>query len=132
MIVADTTLITHFFLNTELSSVAYKVFEKDPNWITPSLWQAEFANVLVKVANASQNSSKTFLPIYQNAWSFLHSREQPVDMQSVIRLATKKGITAYDAHFVVMALEHDIKLITEDKELIKKFPNTAFSIKSQH
>lgn len=39
-------------------------------------------------------------------------------------------LTAYAAHFIALALSLNCPLITQDKELLKKFPRTATSMQA--
>ena len=42
-----------------------------------------------------------------------------------MELAQKKDITYYDAIHVVLSRAHDARLVTQDKELLKKFKSAA-------
>jgi predicted nucleic acid-binding protein len=48
-----------------------------------------------------------------------------VASDDVIELATSSGCTAYDAEYVVLAQELHVPLVTTDRELLEKFPETA-------
>jgi predicted nucleic acid-binding protein len=43
----------------------------------------------------------------------------------VIELAAGSGCSAYDAEFVVLAKDLGVPLVTTDRELLEKFPETA-------
>jgi len=55
------------------------------------------------------------------------SEHAPVD-RDVLRLAAERDITAYDAYFVATAQELESPLLTQDRELLIKFPNLAVSL----
>ena len=46
MIVVDANLIGKLFLKGENTPLAIKVFEKDPDWYAPLLWQSEMRSIL--------------------------------------------------------------------------------------
>ena len=128
MIVADTSLIAHFYLETEMSSLSESVYEKDPYWIFPLLWREEYANVLAKAARKDLKSVNDILKHFEYTVSELKDFEKTIDLSDVLRFAIKHKISVYDAHFVQLAENHDIMLVTEDKEIIKKCPHRAVSI----
>ncbi len=51
-IVADTSLIARFFLETALTPLAQRVRKKEPIWGFPPLWREEYANVLANFSRA--------------------------------------------------------------------------------
>ncbi|MBL7164528.1 MAG: type II toxin-antitoxin system VapC family toxin, partial [Anaerolineales bacterium] len=46
MIVVDTNIIAYLYLESERSSQAERLLEKDTQWSAPLLWRSEFRNVL--------------------------------------------------------------------------------------
>ena len=44
---------------------------------------------------------------------------------AVLRLAAGSGCSAYDCHYVQLAKDLDVELVTHDKELRRAFPETA-------
>ena len=128
MIVADTSLIASFFLETELTSLAKRVHKKSSIWIFPPLWREEYANVLAKLARKNITKEDNILTHFEYTISELEKFERKVDLSQVLRLALKSRISVYDAHFVQLAIDHEIQLVTEDQELIKKCPDIAMSM----
>lgn len=53
---------------------------------------------------------------------------QAGEMSAVLSLAVERSVTAYDAAYVVLALERGVRCITEDAALRKAFPETAVSM----
>lgn len=129
MIVADTSLIASFFLETELTSLAKKVHKKAPIWIFPPLWREEYANVLAKFSR--KDTSKTeeeVLAHFEYTLAELEKFERKVNLSTVLSLALRCKISVYDAHFVQLAIDNRIALVTEDREIIKKCPDRAMSM----
>jgi predicted nucleic acid-binding protein len=46
LIVVDTNIISHFYLNSEFSESADALYQKDPDWVVPLLWRSEFRSIL--------------------------------------------------------------------------------------
>ena len=128
MIVADNTLLCHFFLRSELGGMARRVREKDGDWIVPPLWRAEFANAVVKAYWACPDPLEGYLEAWDNAFNVMAPCERAVDFHEVIRLGAQRRISAYDAHYAYLALNCRVPLITEDIALRRAFPETAVSM----
>lgn len=46
MIVADVNLIVYFLIGGLFTEEAKGVFDRDPNWVAPTIWHSELLNVL--------------------------------------------------------------------------------------
>ncbi len=127
MIVADTCLVFHLFNETEQTSLAQKILKKDPSWIIPSLWQEEYANVLSKLARKESRKVHEIIEHFNHTLEELRGSEIAVDNRKALKISIEYKISVYDAHFVSLALDFGIILVTEDKEVLKnckKFATT--------
>ncbi len=129
MIVADTCIIVYLFNESEFTEAASELFDKEPNWIIPTLWKEEYANVILKQAKQLKVKDSVVLNNLKITMEALQSVETYVSVYNALEVALKYDISVYDAHFLALAIENKIKLVTEDRELIKKCPKIAFSIK---
>ncbi|OGV54250.1 MAG: hypothetical protein A2X45_07700 [Lentisphaerae bacterium GWF2_50_93] len=133
MIAVDTNILVYYMVEGENTTLAQKIKERDPEWIIPPLWKHEFINVLAVIHMQKKKQGKD-LTQYQSVWEdalmLFSESETPVDMSKALDLAIKNGISGYDAQFVVMAEDLDVKLVTADKELLRKFPETAVSMEA--
>lgn len=125
MIVADTNLVIHLFNDTEFTSVAQKILERDAHWILPKLWQEGYANVLAKLAQKENWPIDIVLENFNHTIKELQDFEYEVDNQKALRIAMEHRISVYDACFVSIAIDFGIPLVTADKEVIKKCPRFA-------
>ena len=131
MIVADTSLIAAFFLETELTPLAKRVHKKAPIWIFPPLWKEEYANVLAKLTRKSSVSTiDKAVSHFEYTLEELEKYERKVNLSQVLRLALQCKISVYDAHFVQVAIDNQMILVTEDQEIIKKCPQHAQSMQN--
>lgn len=128
MIIADTCLVTHLFNETALTHVAQKILEKDPHWILPSLWQEEYANVLSKLARKEHRPIEEVIDHFNYTVDELKEFERPVDDKKALRVSIENKISVYDAHFVVLAIQFETLLITEDVEILKKCPHYSIGM----
>ena len=129
MIVADTCLIAHLFNETEKTKSAQDILEKDSDWIVPSLWQEEYANILSKLARKENRDIKQVLSHFQYTVEQLQDHECLVDNQQALEISIFYKISVYDSHFVSLALDFNVLLITEDKEVLKRCPKLALNMR---
>jgi predicted nucleic acid-binding protein len=131
MIVVDTNILIYYMIEGEKTDLARKVKEHDPEWIVPPLWKHEFINVLAVIHTQKQKQGKDFSQyrlIWNNALELFSESEISVDMSQALDLAVRSKVSAYDAPFVALAKELDLKLVTADREILRKFPETAVSM----
>lgn len=128
MIVADNTLLCHFFLRSDLGSTARQVRERDTDWIVPPLWRSEFANVLVKAYWACPDPLELYCRTWDAACATLERCERQVDFHDAIRLGAENRVSAYDAQYVSLARKYSVPLVTEDLKLQRQFPQVAISM----
>ncbi len=128
MIVADTNAIAYLGIRGEKTADAQTAARRDPDWITAPLWRDEFLNILVLSVTARHLTTDQALRAWSNAQGLMAGRESPVDAAATLELAVKAKITAYDAQFVLLAQRQGTRLLTDDKELLRKFPSTAISL----
>lgn len=131
MIVVDTNVLIYYMIDGERTDLARKVKEHDPEWIVPQLWKHEFINVLAVIHTQKQKQGKDFSQyrlIWDNALELFSESEISVDMSHALELAVRNKVSAYDAQFVALAKELDLKLVTSDREILRKFPERAVSM----
>ena len=128
MIVADANLLIYHFVQGVKTDLAHRVGELDDDWVVPPLWRHEFMNALALSVREAGMSLDQALSIYNEAHALLSARECNLNMTEALRLAAAHSISAYDAEYVVLARARNVLLVTEDRELLKKFPSTAISM----
>ena len=119
MIVADTCLVVHLFNETLLTSIAQKILKKDPSWILPPLWKEEYANIISKLARKESRNVHEVIKHFSHVLDELHGSEVVIDSKEALKISIQYSISVYDAHFVGLAVNFDIPLVTEDKEVLK-------------
>ena len=127
MIVVDTNIRVHLFADSDQSGLAERVLEKDREWLGPSIWRSEFRNALVKSIRNELMDLGTALRIMAVAEAIMPDDDYDVASDDVLDLAAASGCSAYDAEFVVMARGLRVPLVTTDRELLEKFPETAIT-----
>ena len=128
MIVVDTNIISYFYLNSDYSSIAEQTFKKDPVWSAPLLWRSEFRNVLTFYIKKNIITLTEAIEIFEFAEELLKENEYEINYAQVLSLSHSSGCSAYDCEFVNLAKDLDITLVTEDKKILKNFPESAMSM----
>lgn len=128
MIVADTNLVSYLLIRGERTDAARLAWQRDPRWLVPTLWRSEFLNVLWLSARAGVLTEAEAPRTWERASESLALSEREPDAGSVLRIALRDGITAYDAHFVCVAQELGVPLVTSDAKLLAARPDLAVSL----
>lgn len=130
MIVVDTNVIVYLMIEGEKTNLAQQVFQKEPNWVMPLLWRHEFLNVLTTLVVHTDTTVNDAGNIWQQSMKMFAVAERDVDMLYALNLACQHKISAYDAQYIALAMTLNIPCVTEDKKLLKTFPEIAFSMES--
>jgi predicted nucleic acid-binding protein len=130
MLVADTTTLVHLVFEGEWHAEAITGYKNDPDWITVPLWRYEFLNVLLKKLRAGHFGAEAAAVSFRQAAERMIPMERTADDLQAIEIATRHRISAYDACYVALAQQLKVPLLTEDRELLTKFPEFALTLKS--
>ncbi|MTI89489.1 MAG: type II toxin-antitoxin system VapC family toxin [Balneolaceae bacterium] len=125
MIVVDTNVIASLWVPNDMDELAYKILEKDTDWVAPLLWRSEFRNVLAIYLHAEVLEFSIALQASEEAEHLMESKEFEVNSIQVLSFISDSSCSSYDCEFVALADDLDIKLITFDKKIIKEFPEVA-------
>lgn len=128
MIVADTNIISYLFLPTDYSERASQLYQKDVEWVAPSLWRSEFRNVLALYMRQQIINLSEALVIQEEAEALMADHEFAIPSVQVLTLIDSSRCSAYDCEFVALAKQFDVKLLTQDKKILHEFPAVAVSL----
>lgn len=128
MIVVDTNVLTYLSVAGEKTAVAQQAYQQDPFWVAPALWQHEMLNVLATHVRRGILTPADGLTIWRSCESLMNGRSYDIDPEAALLLAIQETITAYDAQFVLLAQTLGCPLVTEDGQLVQKFPGLALTL----
>ena len=128
MIVADTNLVSYLLIQGERTEEARGVWARDAEWVAPPLWRSEFLNVLAIAHRAGVLSEEQARLAWQRAKALMAGREVEPDGDRVLSFALERGITAYDAHFVAVAADLGVPLVTSDRAVLERCSDIACAI----
>jgi predicted nucleic acid-binding protein len=128
VIVVDTNVVAYLYLPGEHTERAEALLEKDADWAAPLLWRSEFRNILAGYIRRKTLTFETARDLQMEAESLLAGAEHEVDSRLVLELVRDSDCSAYDCEFVALAMSLGVKLMTEDKKLLKAFPRHAVAL----
>lgn len=125
MIIADANLIGNLFIKSEHSSLAIQVFEKDPDWYAPILWQSEVRSMVTGYLRHKPLTLDRAHQIMDEAHGLMVDHERFISSNLVLELVSMSHCTSYDCEYVALAREMNLTLITFDKQVVGAFPQIA-------
>jgi len=129
VIVVDSNVVAYTFLEGVQTQLALKVRDLDPDWRLPELWRHEYLNILATYARHGGATLATTGRLWRRASRLLASSPKPVDMLLALELAARHNLSAYDAQFMALAVTLGVRCVTEDRALLKAFPEIAVSMR---
>jgi len=130
VIVVDANVIAYFFIEGDKTAGARDLMRRDPDWGLPALWRHEYLNVLATFVREGGATIAEAQRLWRQGIELLGSREQSVDMELALALATENRISAYDAQYVALARQLQTVCVTEDQRLLKTFPESTRTIQA--
>lgn len=128
MIVVDSNVLAAWSLTGPDAPSAQQLEQRDPVWISPSLWRFEFQNILVKAIWTREMTPEDATRVWMKVSARMSENEYDPPPPNVIALSARHRISAYDANFVALAMEMGVRCVTEDRELQRKFPAIALGM----
>jgi predicted nucleic acid-binding protein len=125
MIVVDTNVLAYLLLPGERATAAESLLEADPVWAAPMLWRSELRQVLATYLSRGNLSLDACSELWSRADALLGGRQHLVPTRTVLELARDSGCSAYDCEYVALAKLLGVPLVTEDRALLKAFPDLA-------
>ena len=129
MIVVDTNVLAYFYLPGEHTALADALFERDPEWAAPALWQSEFRNILAGYLRRGRLTLAQACDVQLEAEALMAGNEYQQESRAVLRLASQTPCSAYDCEFVALAQRLGVPLVTLDGGVLQAFPGTAVSLR---
>jgi predicted nucleic acid-binding protein len=129
MIVVDTNVLAYLWLPGDMTTAAEQLLAGDADWAAPLLWRSEFRSILSGALRHHTLSLPRASAIAAAAEAQLEGREFSVESARVLALAHRSGCSAYDCEFVALAEDIGVPLVTNDREILRSFPDTAVALR---
>ncbi|MCC5790013.1 MAG: type II toxin-antitoxin system VapC family toxin [Opitutales bacterium] len=125
MIVVDNNILVDFWLRDgDFRLKAQELFQRDCEWVAPSLWKYEFGKVLQDHLREDQLSFEVRDRIWIGCLQMVHTVED-IEVLSIDDIARSMGLTFYDASYLWLARCRELQLYTRDDKILKAAPDVA-------
>jgi predicted nucleic acid-binding protein len=125
VIVADTNLVAYLLIEGTQTALAKAVWEKDSQWMLPTIWRSEFLNVLTTSVRADVLTLQQAHNTWHVALTIFGRSEVEAQGEDVLDRAAERKLSAYDAQFAVAASDLDVSLVTLDRRLLAACADVA-------
>ncbi len=129
MIVIDTNVIAALYLPNDNTAQAEALLLQDADWAAPQLWRSELRNVLALYLRKQILTFEQTCQIQNQAENLMGSNEYLLNSVDILKLAQTSQCSAYDCEFVALARYLNVKLITQDKQILAQFPQYTSALK---
>lgn len=130
MIVVDTNIVAYCWVRGERTEMAQRVRLCDPSWHAPVLWRSELRSALAGYMARGDMGTERASAIMAEAESAMAGCEHLVASGSVLEMAASSRLSAYDCEFVVLAHALGVPLVSEDRAVLKAFPDVALTMEA--
>lgn len=124
-VVVDTNVLAYYWLPGAQSATALALRRATGDWYAPALWRSEFRNILAGFLRRRALSLAQAQTAMRAAEGDMQDLERQVSSGQVLDLVDESSCSAYDCEFVALAMALKIPLVTEDKRILRSFPDTA-------
>lgn len=128
MIVVDVNVVAYFMIEGDKTAQARDLLNHDSTWRLPPLWRHEYLNVLATFTREGGATLAEVQGLWRQAIQLFGPLEQRVDMESALALAGSQRVSAYDAQYIALAQQLHTVCVTEDRRLLRTFPEVARSM----
>jgi predicted nucleic acid-binding protein len=128
VIVVDVNVIAYLWLPGPLTALAEACAQIDPDWHAPLLWRSEMRNLLAGFARQKLLDWSAAEEAMQRAEASMRGKEHAVASAAVMSLLARSRCSAYDCEYAALAEEKGVRLVTNDKQLMREFPKLAVSL----
>jgi len=128
VIVVDSNVIVYCWVLGERTQIAQRVRLRDPAWHVPVLWRSELRSALAGYLWQGIVEIDHAAAIMAAAENALAGCEHLVSSGAVLELAARTRLSAYGCEFVVLAQSLRVPLVTEDRAVLKAFPEVGITM----
>ena len=122
-------MIAALYLTSDFTAHAESLILQDVDWAAPLLWRSEMRNTLTKYMRAGLMSLEQIYQIQHEAEALMADNEYQTNSLAVLKLANASQCSAYDCEFVALARNLNVKLITQNKQILAQFPHDTIALK---
>ena len=128
MLLVDTNVVAYLLIEGDHTKAAQKLYSRDPDWRSEAFLLVEFTNVLVSSIARKRMTLSMAEDSLAKVFSLFDGKLGRIPHASVLAIATRHRVSAYDARFLSLADQLGSRLITEDARLRAAAPALTQSL----
>ena len=128
MFVVDTNVLASLLLDGPFTAPARALLASDPDWRSEAFVMVELANVLATQVRLRDMPLPDALDLLARGAAVMDEGLVEIDHAAALALASKRGVSAYDARYLVVAQAMQSRLVTEDAKLRRAAPDLTCSL----
>jgi predicted nucleic acid-binding protein len=128
VVFVDKNLVADLLIDGDHTEVAQELRCRDPDWRNEAFLLVEFTNVLASSIATKRMSNTLAEDILSEAITLLDGKLVRIAHASVLSIAVRYRVTAYDARFLAVAQQLGIPLVTQDAKLRSAAPALTQSV----
>jgi predicted nucleic acid-binding protein len=128
MFIVDTNVVAYLLIHGDQTAAAQKLHGRDPDWRSEAFLLVEFTNVLASSIATRRMTLTIAQDSLTKAVALFDGKLARVAHASVLAIAARHRVSAYDARFLALADQLALRLVTEDSRLRAAAPALTQSL----
>jgi predicted nucleic acid-binding protein len=122
MLVVDANVVAYLLVEGDKTAMARALWAVDADWCSPGLVFYELANVFAQYVRQGAVSLEAAIAGLESAALLVRPFNQDPPAARVLEIASKLELSAYDATYLAAAEALGMRLVTEDRRLLRVAP----------
>jgi predicted nucleic acid-binding protein len=128
MLLVDTNVVVYLLIDGDYTEAAQELRTRDPDWRSEAFLLVEFTNVLVSSIARKRTTLSLAQDVLATAAALFDGKLGRIPAPSVLAIAARHRVSAYDARFLALADQLGCRLVTEDARLRSTAPALTQSL----
>ncbi len=117
MLLVDTNVVVYLLIAGDYTAAAQQLRARDPDWRSEAFLLIEFTNVLASSLARKRMTLSLAQDFLAKAVALFGEKLARIPHASVLAIAARYRVSAYDARFLALADQLGSRLVTEDARL---------------
>jgi|SRR6266550_1551944 predicted nucleic acid-binding protein len=128
MLLVDTNVVAYLLIHGDQTKAAQELRSLDPDWRSEGFLLVEFTNILASSIAAKRMTLPLAENILAKATNLFDGKLARIPSSSVLAIAARYRVSAYDGRFLALADQLGQRLVTEDRRLRAAAPELTQSL----
>ena len=128
MLLVDTNVLAYLLIEGDHTAAAQELRARDPDWRSEAFLLVEFTNMLASSIATKRMTLSLAGDFLAKAAGLFNGKLARVPHASVLAIAARHRVSAYDARFLALADQLGRRLVTEDGKLRTAAPALTQSL----